>query len=449
MVPDPQFVIPIRTPGKPVSQSFAQERIFWFERLVGSLPIHNIPAVIAIMGDLDVSALERALCEVVERHEALRTSFCFVQGAALQEVIPSCSPKFTVADLRTVPVGNRRHEVESAMEMEALQPFDLTQGPLLRCRLLILHQRHHMLLITAHHIASDAWSMAILARETAEFYKSLRYGNTPMLPTMSVQYGDFAMWQRAAFQNGLFRSQVDFWEKRRHGSNRLPSDPEIDPGLKRDEFESDIARFELGPLLTKLLIDFAACEHTTLFVVLWTAFHAFLFRVIRIRSAGIGVPVACRTQPETECIIGLFAKVVPLYLTVNANECFRALVKQAHNFAMECFDNLEAPTLPLLPWIEWSSASGIEKARVTFALQDIHVLDVTFPGLSLALCESHNGFCPFELMWFVQASNPAPLRGYVISRRKMFTSADVNGMIAGFIQTLEFVLLQPDVSLEN
>ena len=194
--------------------SFAQQRLWFLDRLEPNSSTYNIPSALRLKGPLDTNALEQSLNEIVRRHEALRTTFSMVEGQPVQKISASLSLPLSVIDLSQLPESEREDEARRLTNEEAQRHFDLERGPLVRSVLLHLGSEDHILLLTLHHIASDGWSMSILHRELSALYQAFSNGKGSPLGTLPVQYADFAQWQREWLQGDVLVTQLGYWKKR-------------------------------------------------------------------------------------------------------------------------------------------------------------------------------------------------------------------------------------------
>ena len=197
--------------------SFAQTRLWFLEQLEPGSSAYNIPAAVRLTGSLHVAVLEKSLNEIVQRHEALRTTFGMVNGEPIQVIAPVLALTLQWVDLRELPEAQQEAEVERLATEEAQQPFDLAMGPLLRAKLLHLGEAEHVLLLTMHHIISDGWSVGVLIRELAALYQAFSTGKPSPLPQLPIQYADFAHWQRQWLQGEVLAAQLSYWEQQLAG----------------------------------------------------------------------------------------------------------------------------------------------------------------------------------------------------------------------------------------
>ncbi|HEX6911655.1 MAG TPA: amino acid adenylation domain-containing protein, partial [Longimicrobium sp.] len=293
---------------RPLPLSFAQQRLWFIDRLQPGSATYNIPAALRLRGPLDVPALERALAEVVGRHESLRTTFTVTDGEPLQVIHPPSPVALPVADLRAEadPGSAARH----AAEREAARPFDLDAGPLFRASLLRLGDEEWALLFTVHHVVSDAWSMGVLVREVSEAYGAFAAGRGPSLPALPVQYADFAVWQRARLSGEVLDGQLAWWRARLAGAPAALDLPTDRPRPAVVSEAGAVVPFTLPAETVGALRGVARREGATLFMALLAGWQALLARWAGTDDVSVGTPVAGRTRAETEGLIGFFVNTL-------------------------------------------------------------------------------------------------------------------------------------------
>ncbi|MBZ4423360.1 non-ribosomal peptide synthetase, partial [Myxococcus sp. RHSTA-1-4] len=258
--------------------SFAQQRLWFLDRLEPGSAFYNVPAVVRAEGALDVGVLRRSFEELVRRHESLRTTFGSQGGRPVQLIAAEPPLAFQVRDLSATPEGDRETEALRWVEQESHQPFDLAEGPLLRMTLLKVSEQQHILVLVMHHIVSDGWSMGVLVREVAALYEAFSEGRPSPLPELAVQYPDYAVWQRDWLKGEVLEAQLGYWKKQLAG---VPQALELPTDRPRPAVQS----FRGGHLdvqWTKTLWDGAKAlaqrEGATPFMVLLAAFQAVLSR---------------------------------------------------------------------------------------------------------------------------------------------------------------------------
>src|SRR5437868_1943780 len=207
--------------------SFAQQRLWFLDQLIGGSAVYNISEVLRLKGPLDIAALEWSLAEIVRRHESLRTTFSSPDGQPLQVISESATLKLEVTDLEHFPAPRRDEEMHRLAVADSKKPFDLTRDLMIRASLFRLSEKEHVLAITMHHIASDAWSLGILYQELTELYGGRVSGQPATLPELPIQYADYAIWQREWLQGKLLEEQLGYWKEQLAGAPdllELPTD---------------------------------------------------------------------------------------------------------------------------------------------------------------------------------------------------------------------------------
>ncbi len=271
-----------RPPGAEPPLSFAQERLWFLDRLEPGRATYNLPAVLHLEseagGRLDVAVLDASLREVVRRHEVLRTVFPAVDGRPVQRIGRVPETVLPVVDLGSLPATLQEEESERLAGEEALLPFDLERGPLLRARLLRLAASRGVLLLTQHHAVSDGWSTGVLVREVAALHEAFASGRPSPLPALPIQYADFAAWQRGWMAGPVLERELAHWRQRLAGASLqldLPADrprPAVRAG------RGGAQPLELGPALLQDLLELSRREGASLFMTLLAGFEALLAR---------------------------------------------------------------------------------------------------------------------------------------------------------------------------
>jgi amino acid adenylation domain-containing protein len=338
----PPPIVPVPRTG-PLPLSFAQQRLWFIDRLEPGGSAYNLPMAIRLEGDLRPAALAAALSEVVRRQEALRTRFVEVAGEAAQVIDPPVRVSLPVVDLSGLPVASREREAGRQAAAEAARPFDLSSGPLLRAAVLRLASREHGVLVTLHHIVSDGWSMEVLIREVAALYGAALSGEASPLPEPPIQYTDFAVWQREWLTGEVLAGEVAFWRERLAG---LPAVLELPTDRPRPLVRSSQGAtrdLPLSPELTAALRTLSRREGATLFMTLLAAFQALLSRWSGQEDFAVGSPVAGRTRQELEGLVGFFVNTLVLRAELGEDPSLRALIGQAREGVLTAHAHQDLP----------------------------------------------------------------------------------------------------------
>ncbi|MFL6202324.1 MAG: amino acid adenylation domain-containing protein, partial [Thermoanaerobaculia bacterium] len=378
--------------------SFAQERLWFLDQLDPGQATYNLPYFARVRGPLDPAVLAAALGEVVRRHESLRTRFPAVSGRPVQAVDGPSKTRLAEVDLRILPEEMREAEAGRLLEAEARRPFDLDRGPLLRSALLRLEEDESVLLLSMHHIVSDGWSRGVLVREVAALYEALAAGRPSPLPELTVQYADFALWQRAWLQGEALEAELAWWRERLAGappSVQLPADRPR-PAVRSGRGGSRPVLLPAG--LSKGAKDLARREGATPFMVLLAAFDALLHRYSGQDDLVVGSPVANRNRREVEGLIGFFVNTLALRVGLAGDPGFRELVERVREVALGAYDHQDLPFERLVEAV--TADRSLNRAplfQVLFLLQNAPMPALEFAGLAWTPVEAHNGAAKFDL----------------------------------------------------
>jgi amino acid adenylation domain-containing protein len=334
VTPDEVFVFPL---------SFAQQRLWFLHQMDPSNAAYNMPLAFRLSGQLKEAALQWSLDEIVRRHEILRTTFDVLDQAPMQLVASTGDLKLAVTDFSSLPPSVSEAEAEMLASAETQRPFDLVNGPLIRARLLRLGAIEHVLLVTMHHIISDGWSQTILLNELSALYEAAVAGRTSPLPELSIQYADFAEWQREWLSGELLDQQLKYWRKHLQGappSLELPTDR---PRPTQQSFNGARHSFALSRDLSARLVELSRCEDATPFMTLLAAFYVLLYRYTGETDIVVGTPVANRNRRELESLIGFFVNTLALRVDLSGNPTFRELLAQVREVSLGAFAHQDLP----------------------------------------------------------------------------------------------------------
>ncbi|HYL43867.1 MAG TPA: condensation domain-containing protein, partial [Ktedonobacteraceae bacterium] len=279
--------------------SFSQEGLWLHDQLEPESAIYNIPVAIRLKRLLDVEILERSLNAIVQRHEALRTTFRLMKGQPVQVIAPTLTIPLSVVNLRDFHAAEREIEALRLATEEARRPFDLTLGPLVRACVVHLGGDEDMLLLTMHHIIFDSWSLDVLYRELVTMYEAFSIGQPSPLQELSVQYKDFAALQREALQGDSLTEHLAYWQQQLAGS---PSGLELPTDRPRSPIPASQGStycVTLSRALTGALKELSRQEGVTLYMTLVATFQTLLYRYTGQDDLLIVNLTTCRVQPET------------------------------------------------------------------------------------------------------------------------------------------------------
>ena len=322
--------------------SFAQERLWFLDRLQPGSSVFNLYAGVRLPAGTDERALERALGEVVRRHEALRTTFREVDGVAVQSIAPFGGFALPVEDLSGLTGEAREAEVRRRAARERAHVFDLSAGPLFRASLLRLGEEGHVLLLGAHHIVHDVWSQKVLQHELWTLYDAYREGRQSPLPELPVQYADYAAWQRSQ-PRGAETPHLAYWKRQLAGAPELLALPTDHPRPPIPSFRGARVPVHVPPEVLDRLRELALGEGATLHMVVLAAFQVLLSKYSGSEDVVVGSPVTGRARRETEGLIGLFLNTVVLRTGLSGDPGFREVVRRVREVTLGAYQHQELP----------------------------------------------------------------------------------------------------------
>ena len=370
--------IPRRSPEARVPISSSQQRFWIVDQLKPFSNVFNTSAAIRLEGRLKVEALQKALSEIVRRHESLRATFTIAQGQPVQVFAEATPIKLPRTSLHDVKEKDRDGMARRLVQQEASRPFDLARGPIFRVRLFSLTKTEHVFLFAVHHIVADGWSVGLLIRELAALYEAFASNQPSPLPEPRIQFGDFAVWERSYLNDELIGRQLAYWKCQLAGQIpqlALPTDRE-QSSLTSDS--SATYRFRISASLR----EFGRQENSTLYTLLLAAYAALLYRYTGQADVVIGSPTANRPHPDTEDLVGCFINTLMMRIDLSGNPAFRDLVTRVRETTLDAFANQDVPFDRVVDQLERRQA-GENPYRVWFVLQNEPLEDLALTDLTL------------------------------------------------------------------
>jgi amino acid adenylation domain-containing protein len=427
--------------GGPVPLSFAQERMWFLERMSPHAGVYNMPEAVALDGPLDVEALRRAFGALIERQEVLRTRYAEVDGQPVQDVLPPAPFLFPVEDVSEAQVHERRMD-------DARAPFDLREGPPIRARLLRIAPERHVLLLNVHHIAADGWAWGVMMRELTLLYRAFARGEQPALAELPVQYADYAVWQRAWLHGEQMERQLAFWRARLAGAPALLELPADRPRPAEQDERGAVHHFTLAPDVARAARELAGREGATLYMVLLAAWNAVLHRWTGEDDLVVGSPVAGRARPETEGLVGLFAGSLAMRTDASGDPPFRALLARVRETALEAYAHQDVPFEELVHALQVPrSLSHAPVFQVMFGLQNVPPGELELDGVRARTLPTVLSTSRFDLMVLMDEVEGGELRALVEYATALFDSPSIERMMGHFGALLSSALADPDARI--
>ncbi|TCP59190.1 amino acid adenylation domain-containing protein [Tumebacillus sp. BK434] len=417
--------------------SFAQQRLWFLDRLQPNSAAYNIPVAIELLGRLEVQALQAGLTEIVRRHETLRTVFAEVDGEPLQVIVDPMPVVLQVEQLD-------REQADLETEREAGMPFDLAAGPLFRARLLRVTDEEHVLLLTMHHIISDGWSQGILYAELAAWYRFFTGATAERPAELGVQYADYAAWQRVRMAGERLDGQVAYWKEKLGGTLPLSQLPTDRPRPAQPSQRGKLKTFRLEQELLERLQALSRREGVTLYMTLLAAFQTLLHRYSGETDIIVGSPVAGRNHPAVERLVGFFVNTLVLRTDLQGNPPFTELLQRVRVTALEALAHGDVPFERLVEELQPERSPGISPlCQVVFALQNVPMAELELPGLNATVTELDSGTAKFDLT-VMMTEQPDGLLAQVEYSTELFEEATIDRLMAHFRVLLHGIAQEPE-----
>lgn len=396
--PDNLANAPPATIRKEAPSSFAQERLWFLDQLEPGTTVYNVPGALRIRGPLKVATLGQSLNEIVRRHEALRTTFSFVEGKPVQTISSSLNLSLPVVDLTDSSSGEREDNARRLARDAAREPFDLAQGPLLRATLLRLCEEDNVLLLNMHGIISDPWSMGVLYRELSILYERFLNAQPSPLSNLPMQYGDLAVWQREWLQGEVLERPLSYWKKQLENVStlQLPTDR---PRSAVQSFRGERQSVELSKELTQGLKALSGKEGVTLFMTLLAAFQTLLHRYTGQHDIVVGSPIVGRNRSEFEGLIGVFVNTLVLRTDLSGNPTFHTVLRRVRQMVLGAYAHQDLPFEKLVEELQPErNLNHLPLFQVMFVLQNAPTEALESGGLSVSPVSVDSEAAEFDLL---------------------------------------------------
>ncbi|RPH89909.1 MAG: non-ribosomal peptide synthetase, partial [Chroococcales cyanobacterium metabat2.561] len=430
-----------RTEALPLS--FAQQRMWFLYQMDQQNSAYNEALTIRLTGRLNIDILEQTINAIIQRHESLRTTFPMVEGKPIQKIAPSLKIKLLVINLKDIP----QEQIDKLIIEELQKPYDLTQSPLLRCTLFDLGYENYILVNVFHHIIIDGWSKGILFKELSEFYQAFLSNSTVDLPELTIQYADFAVWQRQWLQGEILENQLNYWKKQLTAAPLLLELPTDKPRPANPNFRGHSISFQINSELTEKLKLLSQKSGATLFMTLLAALNTLLFRYSGQDDILIGTPTANRNRQEIEPLIGFFVNTLVLRNSLEGNPAFSGLLQQARNVVLEAYANQDVPFEQVVDGLEIErSLSYNPLFQVMFALQNAPLNSLELPHLKAQYLAVEHQRIKFDLSLIleeIETEQGSYLEGFWEYDSHLFTDERITRMVGHFQTLLKGIVANP------
>jgi Condensation domain len=429
--------------------SFAQQRLWFIDQLQPGNIALNISQSIRLTGKLNVKALQETFNEVIRRHEIFRTTFTSMDGQPIQVIAPPQTFKLAVIDLRSHPPNQREFEVIRLANVEAQQPFNLGTGPLIRVTLVHLTEQEYALFLTMHHIVCDGWSIGVLIREIAALYEAFSHGKPLPLAELTIQYADFAVWQRQWLQGEELETQLNYWKQQL--SDRLPV-LELPTDFQRpavQTFNGARQHLILPKALSEQLKAWNQREGITLFMVLLTAFQTLLYWYTGQEEIVVGTDIANRNQTETKGLIGFFVNQLVLSTNLSGEPSFEELLSRVREVTLNAYAHQDLPFDKLVDVLNpVRNMARTPLFQVKLVLENTQTPSLELFGLIIKPLQVEKKTTQLDLLLEVTEIEQGIILVFEYNT-DLFSATTITRLLGNFETLLNQVLIQPTVKLNE
>lgn len=433
--------------------SFAQQRLWFLDQLENQSAAYNISGALRLTGPLNLNALERAYHEIVKRHEILRTRFISEEGNPIPVVEPVLTPSVETVDLSGLSEGEKSESISRYMQETVKEPFDLSRLPLIRMKLLKLEVSNweikdqnnlpageeHILSIVIHHIISDAWSIGIFVREMSILYESFVDGNYSQLPDLTIQYADFARWQRNWLSGDALENQLNYWREQLADAPSLLELPSRRPRPLIPSYKGSTEHFCINKDVRDKLHALCRKSGVSLFMVLNTALSILLSRYSGKEDIVVGVPIANRNHKEIEPVIGFFVNTLVIRTDLADDPDILELLDRVRQTTLDAYDHQDIPFERLVEELQPErNMSYTPLFQVMFTMLNVPTEKFDLKDLNITPLELENRTTKFDLSLTMTESEDS-LQGTWQYNTDLFDAPEMKLMLTHFQNLLEAI----------
>lgn len=434
--------------------SYAQEQLWFMDKLQPGSPVYNIPLYLPFQGSFDLASLQKALETLMLRHDMLRVHFDTENDAPVQIVEPEVAIHLPIEDLSKLPPAQKDAALGHLLNEEVQTPFDLAAGPCVRYKLFRLDPANHLLSVTMHHIITDAWSLGVYVSELNRVYEAYRsrQQDSPLAP-LQVEYSDYAQWQRANLRGLRLSKLLNYWTTQLAGAPHVLQLPTDHPRPHDQTFNGTVIGFVFDDELSEALITLSRQHKVTLFMLLLACYYTLLYRYTGQEDILVGAPVANRAHPELEPIIGIFVNTLILRVQLQDTQTFADLVKSIQKITLEAFEHQALPFPKLVDELNVERVPGYPPLyQVVFNFQNASLIESANPRAEGETMESgdfpfvHSNTSKVDLNLTITQNN-SRVSGGIEYNTDIFDKATIDTMISHFKMIAEKVVADSSIPL--
>ena len=433
---------------KPIPLSFAQQRLWFLDQLDPGNWLYNVPRAIRLTGRLDVSAMERAINGLIDRHEILRTSYPVVDDHPVQLIARELSIDLPFVDISSFPASQREQEARRIVQEQAAKGFSLATDAILRAALIRLDEQDHVLFLNTHHIASDGWSSGVMLNDLSALYRAEVEKKPTGLEKLEIQYADYAAWQRDWFKGEVLGKQLAYWKARLEGAPPVLALPSDRPRPETPSFRAAVYEAPVPANLVEALRILGRQQGSTRFMTMLAAFECLIHYYTGQQDLVLGTDLANRTTVETEALIGFFVNLLVLRTDVSGDPAFHDLIKRVREVALGAYAHQDLPFDKLVEELRPErNLSHSPLVQVLFVEQNTPAGDQKMPGLEIGRFPLEVP-SKFDMAVFVSESG-GEMRGRWVYNPDLFDLTTIARMAGNYELLLRKTAADPNLRLSQ
>jgi acyl-CoA synthetase (AMP-forming)/AMP-acid ligase II len=437
-----------------VPASIAQEWLWNLQHALRDLPFFNVLYALRLTSSVNSALLERSINEIVQRHEILRTTLTMVDGRCVQVIATQLNVPLKIDDLQSLPKSKKEAVGQNFIQQEALHSFDLEKGPLIRARLVRLAEHEHLLLVNMHQVVCDGWSLGVFVEELGALYDAFCVGKASPLAPLSIQYADFACWQRNWRSHPDIVAQLNYWREQLRDPLPVMRLATGRPPQKVDDFRTSRREVMLPDKLFEAAKRFSQREGVTLFMTLAAAFKTLLHRYTGEEDLRMATHLANRNRPDTEALLGRLVNTVILRTNLNGDPSSREVIHRVRTTTLAAFANQDLPFEEVIKTLERERAlKPAAVAQVMMWLQNAALRPTVSDGGGLAFEEATPGMLlplvtitTFDIVIMLRESTEG-LVGTCLYKPHLFNARAIDRLLRDFRRVLEHMIVEPEQSI--
>ncbi|MCP1399218.1 non-ribosomal peptide synthetase [Bacillus thuringiensis] len=442
-------IIPSRKTNEPTILSFAQQRMWFLEQLEPGSSIYNMPFLVKIKGDFNISVFKRCLNEIICRHEILRTTFLSLDGDLRQKIHPFMEIDFEFHNLCSYSKDTAEDICSSQMKRKAIEPFNLEIGPLLHTSIWQITEDEFLVLVNMHHIIGDGWSMAILIEELSILYNNFLKADVANLSPLKIQYADFSIWQKNWLTGSKFQTQLDYWKKQFKDVLPVLDLPTDFSRPSKLSYKGSNELVKISYETVQRLKELGKSEGCTLYMTLLAAYYTLLLKYTNQEDIIIGSPIANRNHREIEPLIGFFVNTLALRINSKRDVAFRELINKVKEICLGAYSNQDIPFEAIVGELNSErTANNSVLFQTMFSLEQNIKKSLNLANVNMDFERFETDTAKFDLSLIINEHDDELICTFNYST-DLFMKSSIQQMAKHFVTILKAIIENPNVQLSE